>query len=631
MQKATHQHRRRVCLSLAIVGLISGLGLPAHSSRQYLLSGSTIRRDGQAEAWRPINTNLPSLDVRALAIDPSNPAAIYAGDGGQVMRSTDGGASWVQPGSWLGEAVVTLAIDSANPNILYAGTAGIHGCYHSDRRLFKSTDAGVTWTDTGPNINGCDKINALVLSPADPRTIYVANFDDFGDSWTPLIKTLNGGESWIPLFNPPFAVLAIDPGNTETLYGGTFDFLYFGYEGYDNRNGVLKSTDGGVSWGTTGLKNTAISALATDPVNPGVLYAGSKGLYSDPRGFRGLFKSHDGGATWYEINKGLGNLVGTSSSISALVVHPRNPNILYAGTTGSGVFKSIDGGANWIAFNEGLTNLNIRTLAIAKSSPSTLCAATAGGVFKIVDLDQPQWGTLANVSAASYALTGLASEAIATSFGTGLARASIGANVVPLPTELAGTTVKVKDSSGTERLAPLFFVSAKQVNYQIPPGTAAGVASITITNGDGSVSIGTALIKAVAPGMFAANQNGQGVAAAVALRVRADGSQSYEETAQFDAVQGRFVVRPIDLGPESDQVFLIVFGTGIRFRSSLSAVTVTIGGTNAEAGFAGAQPDFIGVDQVNVRLPRSLAGRGEVDLSLAVDAQMANPVRVSIR
>ncbi len=145
------------------------------------------------------------------------------------------------------------------------------------------------------------------------------------------------------------------------------------------------------------------------------------------------------------------------------------------------------------------------------------------------------------------------------------------------------------------------------------------------------IATGVAQIAAVAPGLFSANATAQGVAAASALRVRADGSQSYEVVAQFDQAQNKFVALPIDPGPATDQVFLVLFGTGIRFRSSLSAVTAKIGGADADVLYAGAHGGFVGLDQVNVRVPRSLAGRGEVDIVLMVDGRMANVVRVSIR
>ncbi|MGH9845419.1 MAG: hypothetical protein ACREEM_42440 [Blastocatellia bacterium] len=84
-------------------------------------------------------------------------------------------------------------------------------------------------------------------------------------------------------------------------------------------------------------------------------------------------------------------------------------------------------------------------------------------------------------------------------------------------------------------------------------------------------------------------------------------------------------------GPESDQVFLLLFGTGIRLHSSLSTVSARIGGADAQVTFAGAQGDFAGLDQVNVRLPRSLSGRGEIDVVLMLEDKQANSVKVSIK
>src|SRR5207302_11143509 len=130
----------------------------------------------------------------------------------------------------------------------------------------------------------------------------------------------------------------------------------------------------------------------------------------------------------------------------------------------------------------------------------------------------------------------LAPESIASAFGSAMATTSQAASL-PLPTSLAGTTVKLKDSAGSERLAQLIYVSPAQINYLVPTGTVAGAATITITSGDGSISLGTVQIAPVAPGLFAANSNGQGVAAAVALRVKGDGTQSFESIAQFNIAQ----------------------------------------------------------------------------------------------
>lgn len=239
---------------------------------------------------------------------------------------------------------------------------------------------------------------------------------------------------------------------------------------------------------------------------------------------------------------------------------------------------------------------------------------------------------VACVSAASFVGTALASESIVAGFGQGMATRTEVATIVPLPTSLAGTTVRVRDSAGIERLAPLFFVSSGQVNYQVPPGTAAGAATIVVNSGDGAVSTGTMQIARVMPGLFAANSNGMGVAAAVALRVKTDGSQVYEVVASYDMAQQRFVPLPLSLGPEGEQLYLILFGTGVRNFSSLANVQARVGGTETPVAFVGAVEGLVGLDQLNVGpLPRSLAGSGEVNIAVQVDGQIANTVRVSFR
>jgi len=242
----------------------------------------------------------------------------------------------------------------------------------------------------------------------------------------------------------------------------------------------------------------------------------------------------------------------------------------------------------------------------------------------------PNVGALANVSAASLLAGELAAGQIVTAFGENLAPATQTAASLPLPLELAGVRVLVTDSHGVERLAPLFFVSLAQINYLLPEEMAEGVATVRITNSEGAVSLGVIEVAAPAPSLFTANADGQGVAAAVALRVRSDGSQSFEPVAQFDAAQGRFVASPIDLGREGDEVFLLLFGTGLR-GGRAENVTASIGRAKVEVLFAGPQGGMAGLDQINLRLPRSLTGRGEVDVALMIDRKPANLVRISLR
>jgi uncharacterized protein (TIGR03437 family) len=239
------------------------------------------------------------------------------------------------------------------------------------------------------------------------------------------------------------------------------------------------------------------------------------------------------------------------------------------------------------------------------------------------------------VSAASFAAGPLARDVIASAFGANLAPSTVEAprGVLPLPEELADTRVRLRDSAGAERNAGLFYVSPGQINFLIPPETANGAVTLSVVRSGNVIDQGAIQIENVAPGLFTANANGQGVPAAGFIRVAPNGARTAEYFIfQFDTATNRFVSVPIDLGPAGEQGFLILFGTGFRNRSALSAVTCQIGGeASDQVQFAGAQGLFAGLDQANVRIPRSLAGRGDVNVVFTVDGKTANTVTINIR
>ncbi|MGH9799087.1 MAG: hypothetical protein ACRD82_01870, partial [Blastocatellia bacterium] len=121
------------------------------------------------------------------------------------------------------------------------------------------------------------------------------------------------------------------------------------------------------------------------------------------------------------------------------------------------------------------------------------------------------------------------------------------------------------------------------------------------------------------------------LAVAVVQRVKPNGAISYEATSRFDSSLGKLVPAPIDLSQPNDQVFLVLYATGVKNRSSLSGVSAKLGGTDAQVLFAGAAPEFVGLDQINVRLLQTLAGRGMVNIVVTVDGQTANTVTISIK
>jgi uncharacterized protein (TIGR03437 family) len=216
----------------------------------------------------------------------------------------------------------------------------------------------------------------------------------------------------------------------------------------------------------------------------------------------------------------------------------------------------------------------------------------------------------------------LGAGSFAAAYGTNLAAASVTATP-PYPLELGGVGVSVKDSHGTARVAPIYFVSAGQVDFIVPDGTAPGVATVMI-----GTSTGGAFIDAVAPGLYSKNGDGKGVAAATAAIYSANGAITPEPVFQCASV---CTTLPLDLGTPADQLVLTFYGTGLRNVSSLNNAHATVGGLTASLLYVGAQPQYPGLDQVNLVVPRSLIGAGEVPVVLTVDGQTANVVTISLR
>ncbi|MEP7341223.1 MAG: SBBP repeat-containing protein [Acidobacteriota bacterium] len=253
------------------------------------------------------------------------------------------------------------------------------------------------------------------------------------------------------------------------------------------------------------------------------------------------------------------------------------------------------------------------------------------GSYDAFILKMPTMPSVASVSAASFTGMSLANNSIVAAFGQSMASSIASAASTPLPVALAGSSVKIKDATGAEHIAPLFFVSPNQINYLVPAGVASGAATITVIKDSVAVSTGNALIALVAPGLFTANSDGRGVPAALALYVKADGSQRYTSAARYDDLSKSFVAAPIEVCADGEQAYLILFGTGLRHRSSLAAVGVKVADLDALVSYAGEQGGFAGLDQINVQLPRGLCGRGEVEVVMTVDGKPSNAVKIFIK
>ena len=491
--------------------------------------------------------------------------------------------------------------DPTNPGTLYAGTFGVG--------VFKSTNGGASWTEASVGLT-YPYVQALVIDPANPATLY-AGTENRG-----VFKSTNAGASWSAvnagLTSRNVEALVIDPSNTATLYAGG--------------SGVFKSTDGGASWTGTGLTDGYVFVLAIDPANPTTLYAGTT--------LGGVFKSTNGGAGWTRSN------IATNANVNDLAVDRTNPATLYAGTHGGGVFKSTDGGASWSAVNTGLMNLFVNAVAVDPANPATVYVGTDGsGVFKSTNGGtdwQPTGSGMGNparpvvsdggvVNNASYlpSPAPVAPGSIAAVFGSNLNDGStvLSSSFGPdgrLVTSLGGASVRINNIP-----APIFYSTPGQLGVQIPfelSGQTTG--TIEVTAGGQASTSRTILLDAAAPGIFTISQDGRGTAAAL----HEDGVTSV--TAQSPARPGEVVVLyATGLGTVTPSL-----PTGARSAGNVTVSTarVTIGGTPGEVQFSGTAPGFVGLNQINVRIPPNTGSAPNIPVVLIMGSRQSNTVTIPV-
>jgi uncharacterized protein (TIGR03437 family) len=228
------------------------------------------------------------------------------------------------------------------------------------------------------------------------------------------------------------------------------------------------------------------------------------------------------------------------------------------------------------------------------------------------------------INAAADVSNDIAPDEAVSIFNVNVLDADIPASL-PLGTTLDGATVQITDSQGVTRPGALYgvFASSDQVNFVVPSDTALGPATLTVTGGNGATLSTLISIDAIAPGIFTASMDGKGVFAGQVVYAHADNSQTVDSSV---ALQGNSLTpNPIRLGSPSDEVFLVLYGTGLRHRASQQSVHATVNGIAVPA-LSAAQGQYPGLDQINLQLPNSLAGTGMVEVRITVDGVPANTV-----
>ena len=634
--------------------------------------------DGGASLSQVKNGTSSFRQVVSIAIDPLVSGVIYvveSSDGRtRVLQSMDGGGAWRQADAGLADIQVNrLMIDPRSSNVIYALTVA---------GLYKSVDGASRWNRVGASTLPEASVVALGIDPIKSDTLYLGVEFDRQKAYVAKLKADGSAfvySTYLGGARPDWGrAIAVDKSGAAYVTGRTQSLDFPTTEGAYQRAGGGSDTVFGVKFNADGSSlgySTYIGKgvgadIAVDdegnayltgeaapsfPATPAAL--AEKTAFVTKLNASGASLSYSSRITLVQP----GSFVFTTSRKIALdgsgaafvcgneVMPPFNPRtdvgynrnfVIRIGDAGGPVvFWDSGGDNNDLAID---TKGNIYVTGVVSpfhtisppTTPATFQPQRKGGMEAFV-LRFKFMSVVNAVSAASYRGP-VAGESIAAVFGSDMARTTQPASSLPLPTELGGVRVKVRYGAVVESFAPLFYVSPSQLNCvipPIPPELPAGQRSATmiVMRGDEPVASGSFIPAAVAPGVFSADSSGRGLVAAVALRQKPDNTQIYESIIRFDPAQNKFVAIPIDLGPDGDRVFLAIFGTGWRFRNSETSAKVMVGGVEVPVLYVGAQGMLSAVDQINVELTRTLAGKGEVDLEVMVDGNVANTTRVSVK
>jgi uncharacterized protein (TIGR03437 family) len=178
-------------------------------------------------------------------------------------------------------------------------------------------------------------------------------------------------------------------------------------------------------------------------------------------------------------------------------------------------------------------------------------------------------------------------------------------------------------------LAPLFAVTPGQANILIPTGLATGAAGAKVLHGTTVALTASMTIANSQAALYSANANGAGVAAADALLVTATNQQTPQNVSTCVATAALSCLgSPLSQGAASSTLYVELYGTGIRNAQSVQCF---VAGQSVPITFVGAAPGYVGLDQLNISIPKSLAGLGDVTVYLVADGVTSNVVGLTLQ
>jgi photosystem II stability/assembly factor-like uncharacterized protein len=358
-------------------------GVPTQPKVFYVgqVNGGVWKSDDYGRTWTPIFDDQPTQSIGAIAVAPSDPNIIYvaSGEGLQrpdlsvgdgIYKSTDAGKTWTHLGLRAGQQIPALAIDPRDPNRLFAAVLGHPYGPNEDRGIFRSTDGGQTWQKVlykNENTGGSD----VEMNPANPEVLYASLWEarqgpwedanEYGGAGGGLFKSTDGGTTWRKLTEGlPEDVVQI----YVAIAPSNPDRLYATLA-TTHGLGIYRSDDAGESWSrvTTDRRPALrigggdLPVPKVDPKNPDVVYSTSIVTW----------RSTDGGKTWTGIRGAPGG-----DDYQNIWINPNDPNIILL-VSDQGAIVSVNGGATWSSWYNQPTAQLYHVIA-DNSFPYRVCA-----------------------------------------------------------------------------------------------------------------------------------------------------------------------------------------------------------------------------------------------------------------
>ena len=338
--------------------------------------------------WRSIGPDRGGRSIAVSGVKGRPREAYFGAVGGGLWKTTDGGMTWsaITDGHVKSASVGAVAVSESNPDVVYIGMGEscIRGNIMAGDGVYKSTDAGKTWTHVGLDAGGTKQnISKIRIHPTNPDIVWVAVFGQHGapNEDRGVFKTTDGGKTWKKVLyrdDKTGAIdISVDRTNPNVLYAALWEAYRVEYQMSSGGpgSGLYKSTDGGDTWTeitrNPGLPSGVVGRIgvSVSGADPNRVYA----LVENENG--GLFSSDDAGASWKLINPNR-SIRQRAFYYTHVYADPKNKDVVYALNTS--LFKSTDGGKTLRSIGQG-THGDHHDLWIDPDDPSHLVNGNDGG------------------------------------------------------------------------------------------------------------------------------------------------------------------------------------------------------------------------------------------------------------